>query len=231
MRCDKCNQEYNESEIHVCKNVDNRKFNIFLIIFTIVSLIIVGVFVVVFIFDTDKKTLLEPISTTTLKPTILTKNVGKYSSIYTKAYPQETVIATFNDKVNKKSTNVDITLNRYIYGDELNNLISNYTSGIEIIPGFNWHALEYNIKFNDLDYLSSKIDPTIDVSVFNNDANPFILIDENYYKFNIVYVNNELKIGNNESLNLIVLYYIPDGYDLSLCFGDIKNVLGCFYTE
>lgn len=182
--------------------------------------------IILFFYKNDN---VELKATTTTEESIQSLNIGNRSTYSFPANIGEIILASFYDSEAEKYTNVDVYGNRYIYDEELINLVSTYAGSEVLTEGFYWAGFEYTIKFNDLFYLNERsVSPLLDTSIYQLNGNDFFLVGDHYYKIKVIPVDDGLSIKNGESATIKVLYQVPLNAEYAICFGIRNKTMGCF---
>ena len=205
--------------------MNERKINYASIFF--VTVIIVGGVVLLMLLlkyiNKDKKYSESPSTTTKITEEVKTNNKGYFRSFYTPGHVGELALATFYDKENDTYTDVDIKGIRFLSEEEAASL-----SDEKLNDGFVYQGFEYEISFNDLEYLKSPIEPIMNVGVYNDLGYNLLTFNGHNYVIKVKTIYDGQKIGNNESKTLKVVYQYPKDLAYSLCFGYDEKKLSCF---
>lgn len=198
----------------------NKKINYTNLFF--VTIIVIGI-IVLFILslklikdnEIEKKT---TTTTTTIMTTKKTDNKGVVKNYTSPASIGETVLATFKDDYN-----VDITGIRFIDSEEA----SSYTND-PLKEGFIWEGLEYDVTFNDLDYLTEPIAPLLNIEIYNDTGSNFITFNGHNNYIKVLTIDGYNKIKNKETTRMKVIYQVPETKTHMVCFGDYYKKISCF---
>lgn len=205
--------------------MNERKINYASIFF--VTVIIVGGVVLLMLLlkyiNKDKKYSESPSTTTKITEEAKTNNKGYYRSFYTPGHVGELALATFYDKENDTYTDVDIKGIRFLSEEEAGSL-----SDEKLNDGFVYQGFEYEISFNDLEYLKSPIEPIMNVGVYNDLGYNLLTFNGHNYVIKVKTIYDGQKIRNNESKTLKIVYQYPKDLSYTLCFGYEEKKLSCF---
>ena len=205
--------------------MNERKINYASIFF--VTVIIVGGVVLLMLLlkyiNKDKKYSESSSTTTKITEEAKTNNKGYYRSFYTPGHVGELALATFYDKENDTYTDVDIKGIRFLSEEEAASL-----SDETLNDGFVYQGFEYEISFNDLEYLKSPIEPIMKVGVYNDLGYNLLTFNGHNYVIKVKTIYDGQKIGNNESKTLKIVYQYPKNLSYTLCFGYEEKKLSCF---
>lgn len=205
--------------------MNERKINYASIFF--VTVIIVGGVVLLMLLlkyiNKDKKYSESSSTTTKITEEAKTNNKGYYRSFYTPGHVGELALATFYDKENDTYTDVDIKGIRFLSEEEAGSL-----SDEKLNDGFVYQGFEYEISFNDLEYLKSPIEPIMNVGVYNDLGYNLLTFNGHNYVIKVKTIYDGQKIGNNESKTLKIVYQYPKDLSYTLCFGFEEKKLSCF---
>ena len=205
--------------------MNERKINYASIFF--VTVIIVGGVVLLMLLlkyiNKDKKYSESPSTTTKITEEVKTNNKGYFRSFYTPGHVGELALATFFDKENDTYTDVDIKGIRFLSEEEAASL-----SDEKLNDGFVYQGFEYEISFNDLEYLKSPIEPIMNVGVYNDLGYNLLTFNGHNYVIKVKTIYDGQKIRNNESKTLKIVYQYPKDLSYTLCFGYEEKKLSCF---
>ena len=205
--------------------MNERKINYASIFF--VTVIIVGGVVLLMLLlkyiNKDKKYSESSSTTTKITEEAKTNNKGYYRSFYTPGHVGELALATFYDKENDTYTDVDIKGIRFLSEEEAASL-----SDEKLNDGFVYQGFEYEISFNDLEYLKSPIEPIMNVGVYNDLGYNLLTFNGHNYVIKVKTIYDGQKIRNNESKTLKIVYQYPKDLSYTLCFGYEEKKLSCF---
>lgn len=205
--------------------MNERKINYASIFF--VTVIIVGGVVLLMLLlkyiNKDKKYSESPSTTTKITEEAKTNNKGYFRSFYTPGHVGELALATFYDKENDTYTDVDIKGIRFLSEEEAGSL-----SDEKLNDGFVYQGFEYEISFNDLEYLKSPIEPIMNVGVYNDLGYNLLTFNGHNYVIKVKTIYDGQKIRNNESKTLKIVYQYPKDLSYTLCFGYEEKKLSCF---
>lgn len=205
--------------------MSKRKINYTSIFFATV-IIVGGIILLLFLLKyINKGKKYSDITTTTTRVTeeAKTNNKGYFRSFYTPGHVGELALATFYDKENNIYTDVDIKGIRFLSEEEAVSL-----SDEKLNDGFVYQGFEYEITFNDLDYLKQPIEPIINVGVYNDLGYNSLTFNEHNYIIKVKTITDGKKINNKESKTLKIVYQYPKDLTYTLCFGYEEKNLSCF---
>ena len=204
--------------------MNERKINYASIFF--VTVIIVGGVVLLMLLlkyiNKDKKYSEKP-TTTKITEEVKTNNKGYLRSFQTPGHVGELALATFYDKENDIYTDVDIKGVRFLSEEEATSLSSQ-----EPIDGFIYQGFEYEVTFNDLEYLKNPIEPIMNVGVYNDLGYNSLTYNGHNYIIKVDSIYDGKRVNNNESKSIKIVYKYPKEKDYTLCFGYEEKILSCF---
>lgn len=223
-------QEVQES-LKPRKKVIRKKTDYFFIAVILIGVVILVSLIIFLFLKNDNGGNDETTTTTTTKIAEgpFTKNKGYRSTFNYPLNLGQTTIASVYDETTNTYTNVDVLGIRFIEGDEAYNLGMAYA--IEpLTPGFEWIGFEYQVTFNDLEYLSDRaLSPVLNAKIYKWNGCDFINYNGQNYILNVVSIYEGNDIKNSESATVKVLYQLPIGQtEYSVCFGDYNKTMGCF---
>ena len=204
------------------------------------SVIVIGsiVFLIIafmLILDNNRKSVLDSTrkktSGTTSNITIdisESKNTGHASSYIQPLYPGNTTLASIHNPISDKYIDVDVYGIRFITGVEAAQLGEAYNRKEN--SSFIYEGFEYRVKLNDLNNLDATgISPVLDSKVYRVLGTDFYNYNGETYFIKVQSIYDGGNIHNGEEATVKVIYSVPDfANDYSICFGNLKNTLGCF---
>ena len=196
--------------------------NLFFITVIIVGLVVLLMLLLKYI-NKDKKYANSSTTTTKITEEVKTNNKGYFRSFYTPGHIGDIALATFYDRENDVYTDVDVKGIRFLSEEETSELTDE-----KLNDGFVYQGFEYEVGFNDLEYLKESIEPIMNVGVYNELGYNLLTYKEHNYVIKVKTITDGEKIKNNESKTLKVVYQYPKDLNYTLCFGYEEKKLSCF---
>lgn len=214
------------------KKVVRKKTDAFFLGVIIVGVVIlIGLIIFLFFKNQDKEKVNTTKKTipTTVDATPLTNNKGYRSTFNYPLSIGEVTLANVHDKETGIDTQVDVKGIRFIEGSELLELATLYSTE-NLNVEFEWVGFEYEVSFNDLEYLGDRtISPVLNAKVYKWNGCDFVNYNGKNYILNVKSIYDGPNIKNNQSATIKVLFQMPMGYsEYSICFGDYNKTMGCF---
>lgn len=226
--CPHCHAVLDEVSEPIKEHIGHKKRYLIILILGIVLLL--GLLLLNYLKVINKKTAINPKTTTTIKvePIENSKNEGVYSGLISPVKFGVKTFATLKDTKYNKEVEADVLIVRYLSDGEINEIV--VQNNQELIEGFRFVGVVYQIILNDFNYLGNeKISPIFNISVHDYQYhNDFFLVNEHYYKSPVAIKSGYRNIGNNESEQVAIVYQVPIDQSYYLCFGEANKVRGCY---